>query len=40
MDAEEWRAELPAIAELFEKMGDKLPAVLATELDALRARLA
>ncbi|GAA0816805.1 phosphoenolpyruvate carboxykinase (GTP) [Spirilliplanes yamanashiensis] len=40
VDADEWRAELPGIAEWFATMGDKLPAVLATELDALRARLA
>jgi phosphoenolpyruvate carboxykinase (GTP) len=37
---EEWRAELPAITEWFEKFGDKLPGVLWAELDALRARLA
>ncbi len=40
VDPDEWRAELPEIDAWFAKMGDKLPAVLATELDALRARLA
>ena len=39
VDVEEWRAELPQIQEWFEKFGDKLPAVLWTELDGLRARL-
>ncbi|QWF22524.1 phosphoenolpyruvate carboxykinase (GTP) [Nocardioides sp. LMS-CY] len=39
VDAEEWRAELPQIQEWFERFGDDLPAVLWTELDALRARL-
>ena len=29
----------PQIKEWFEKFGDKLPAVLWTELDALKARL-
>jgi phosphoenolpyruvate carboxykinase (GTP) len=40
VDPDEWRAELPGIAEWFGKIGDKLPTVLATEFDALRARLA
>ncbi|MEV0610573.1 phosphoenolpyruvate carboxykinase (GTP) [Polymorphospora rubra] len=39
VDPDEWRAELPQITEWFEKFGDKLPAVLWAELDALRARL-
>ena len=39
VDVEEWKAELPQITEWFEKFGDKLPAVLWAELDALRARL-
>jgi phosphoenolpyruvate carboxykinase (GTP) len=38
-DPEEWRAEIPQIQEWFEKFGEQLPAVLWTELDALRARL-
>ncbi len=36
---DEWRAELPQITEWFETFGDKLPTVLWTELDGLRARL-
>jgi phosphoenolpyruvate carboxykinase (GTP) len=39
VDEEEWRAELPQITEWFEKFGDKLPTVLWTELDGLKARL-
>ncbi len=40
VDPEEWRAEIPQIQEWFEKFGDNLPAVLWTELDGLKARLA
>jgi phosphoenolpyruvate carboxykinase (GTP) len=39
VDADEWRAELPQINEWFDNFGDKLPTVLWTELDGLRARL-
>jgi phosphoenolpyruvate carboxykinase (GTP) len=39
VDAEEWKAEAPSIGEWFEAFGDKLPAVLWTELDGLKARL-
>ena len=39
VDTAEWEAELPAITEWFTKFGDKLPAVLWSELDALRSRL-
>jgi len=39
VDPEEWRQELPSISAWFEKFGEKLPAVLWTELDALKARL-
>ncbi len=39
VDVEEWKAEIPQITEWFEKFGDTLPAVLWTELDALKARL-
>jgi phosphoenolpyruvate carboxykinase (GTP) len=39
VDAEEWKAELPGITEWFDKFGDKLPAVLWTELDGLKSRL-
>ncbi len=36
---EEWRGEIPQITEWFEQFGDKLPTVLWTELDGLKARL-
>jgi phosphoenolpyruvate carboxykinase (GTP) len=39
VDPAEWRAEIPQVVEWFERFGDKLPAVLWAELDALRARL-
>jgi phosphoenolpyruvate carboxykinase (GTP) len=39
VDVEEWRAEIPQITEWFEKFGDRLPTVLWTELDGLKARL-
>ncbi len=39
VDPEEWRAEIPQVAEWFERFGDKLPGVLWAELDALKARL-
>ncbi len=39
VDTEEWKAEIPQINEWFEKFGDKLPTVLWTELDGLKARL-
>jgi phosphoenolpyruvate carboxykinase (GTP) len=39
VDLEEWKAELPLIEEWLNKVGDKVPAVLWTELDTLRARL-
>jgi len=39
VDPEEWRAEIPAVTEWFDKFGDKLPGVLWAELDALKARL-
>jgi phosphoenolpyruvate carboxykinase (GTP) len=39
VDAGEWQAEIPQINEWFEKFGDKLPTVLWTELDGLKARL-
>jgi phosphoenolpyruvate carboxykinase (GTP) len=40
VNPEEWREELPQIEEWFAKFGDQMPALLLTELDALRARLA
>ncbi|MBA2446223.1 MAG: phosphoenolpyruvate carboxykinase (GTP) [Nocardioidaceae bacterium] len=36
---DEWRDEIPQITEWFDKFGDKLPTVLWTELDGLKARL-
>jgi phosphoenolpyruvate carboxykinase (GTP) len=36
---DEWRAEVPSIADWFAKFGDKLPAALWTELDGLKERL-
>jgi phosphoenolpyruvate carboxykinase (GTP) len=39
VDADEWRDEIPQVTEWFTKFGDKLPAVLWAELDALKARL-
>ncbi len=39
VDTDEWKAELPQIQEWFEKFGETLPAMLWTELDALKARL-
>ncbi|HEX6327407.1 MAG TPA: phosphoenolpyruvate carboxykinase (GTP) [Jiangellaceae bacterium] len=39
VDPEEWRAEVPDIAEWFGKFGDKLPSLLWAELDGLKARL-
>jgi phosphoenolpyruvate carboxykinase (GTP) len=39
VDVDEWKAEIPQIAEWFEKFGEALPAVLWTELDGLKARL-
>ncbi len=39
VDPTEWREEIPQITEWFDKFGDKLPTVLWTELDGLKARL-
>ncbi|WP_053203816.1 phosphoenolpyruvate carboxykinase (GTP) [Jiangella muralis] len=39
VDPEEWRAEVPGIAEWFDKFGDHLPTLLWAELDGLKARL-
>jgi phosphoenolpyruvate carboxykinase (GTP) len=39
VNEDEWRAEVPSIAEWFTKFGDKLPAALWTELDGLKERL-
>jgi phosphoenolpyruvate carboxykinase (GTP) len=39
VDDAEWKAEIPAIEEWFEKIGDTLPSSLLAELDALKVRL-
>jgi phosphoenolpyruvate carboxykinase (GTP) len=39
VDPQEWADEIPQIAEWFESIGDRLPAVLWTELDGLKQRL-
>ena len=40
VDNAAWREELPLINEWFDFIGDKLPAQLSAELDALTKRLA
>ncbi|HVL93033.1 MAG TPA: phosphoenolpyruvate carboxykinase (GTP) [Acidimicrobiales bacterium] len=39
VDADEWRAELPSIEEHYAQFGDRLPAGLRDQLDALAQRL-
>ncbi|HEX2362669.1 MAG TPA: phosphoenolpyruvate carboxykinase (GTP) [Jiangellaceae bacterium] len=39
VDEDEWRAEVPGIAEWFDKFGEKLPTLLWAELDGLKTRL-
>ncbi|MBT8227708.1 MAG: phosphoenolpyruvate carboxykinase (GTP) [Dactylosporangium sp.] len=39
VDVDEWASEVPQIVEWFEKFGDRLPDVLRSELDTLKARL-
>jgi phosphoenolpyruvate carboxykinase (GTP) len=39
VNPEEWREELPQIEEWFATFGEQLPALLWTELDALKTRL-
>jgi phosphoenolpyruvate carboxykinase (GTP) len=39
VDAEQWRAEIPAIEEWFDKIGDKVPSSLRDELASLKLRL-
>jgi phosphoenolpyruvate carboxykinase (GTP) len=39
VDEDEWRAEVPGIAEWFDKFGQKLPTLLWAELDGLKTRL-
>jgi len=40
VDLEGWRAEVPLIREHYARFGDRLPAELASQLDALEHRLA
>jgi phosphoenolpyruvate carboxykinase (GTP) len=40
VDAEAWRAEIPQIEAHYEKLGDRVPAELHDELNALQKRLA
>jgi phosphoenolpyruvate carboxykinase (GTP) len=40
VDAGEWREQLPQVREHFASFGDKLPAELSAQLDALEQRLA
>jgi phosphoenolpyruvate carboxykinase (GTP) len=39
VDRDEWAAEVPMVEEWFTKFGERLPAVLWSELDALKNRL-
>ena len=39
VDAEEWKAELPSMREHLAQFGDKLPAEMSAQLDALEQRL-
>jgi phosphoenolpyruvate carboxykinase (GTP) len=39
VDTAEWKAEVPSIRELYAEFGDRLPAKLAEEVDALEERL-
>jgi phosphoenolpyruvate carboxykinase (GTP) len=40
VDVNEWRSEVPQIEAWFDQIGsDKVPVMLWTELDALKARL-
>ncbi|MGI8627567.1 MAG: phosphoenolpyruvate carboxykinase (GTP) [Geodermatophilaceae bacterium] len=39
VDAQEWQAEIPQIAEWFDKIGDMLPTTMRDELDTLKRRL-
>ncbi len=39
VDPEEWRAEIPQIAEWFDKIGDSLPTTMRDELETLKRRL-
>jgi phosphoenolpyruvate carboxykinase (GTP) len=40
VDPESWRAELPQLAEHYRGLGERVPAALRDQLDALEKRLA
>ena len=39
VDVEQWKAEIAPIRELFDEFGDRLPAEVAAQLEALEERL-
>jgi phosphoenolpyruvate carboxykinase (GTP) len=39
VDTEQWKSEIPAIREFFAEFGDRLPAEVGAQLDALEGRL-
>jgi phosphoenolpyruvate carboxykinase (GTP) len=39
VDADDWRTEVPLIREYYERLGDRLPATLAAQVDALERKL-
>ena len=39
VDSDEWRAEVPLVAEYYATFGRHLPAALARQLDELSGRL-
>ncbi|HLN05123.1 MAG TPA: phosphoenolpyruvate carboxykinase domain-containing protein, partial [Acidimicrobiales bacterium] len=39
VDRDEWRAEVPVIAEYFARFGDRLPPAISDQLEGLRKRL-
>ena len=40
VDVNEWRGEVPKIAQHFDNLGNRLPRAMRTQLDALAQRLA
>jgi len=39
VDQDEWRLEIPPIAEYFARFGDRLPPAISSQLEGLRKRL-
>jgi len=39
VNPEDWKAEIPAVREFFDKFGDRLPPAVGAQLDALEERL-